>query len=223
MKLRAGMAVSATMAAALFFAACSGSGGPEPDVYVTGGDDFRATLWKNGEAKRISLGYAWLTSVHVSGGDVYVTGGDGYLPDYWLGKATVWKNGDATRLSDHGSEASSVFVSNGKVYVAGAEKIDGIQYATLWVDGVAQHLVSGDQAEWWGYAHSVFVSGDDVYVTVTEHDGRQYSGVVYKNGVAERLGDEGFGASPESIFVSGGDVYLVGSIAVAPLVTRAAV
>jgi len=84
------------------------------DVYVTGGVDGHAILWKNGVQTVLApIGYA--TSVFVSGLDVYV-GGVSTATSY----ITSWKNGVATTFSpgNWGLGAPSIFVSNGNVYIS---------------------------------------------------------------------------------------------------------
>jgi hypothetical protein len=84
---------------------------------------------------------------------------------------------------------------------------------TLWKNRVAQQLS--------GFPRSVFVSGDDVYVAgVEKHEyeynewwrkgrkGEENFATLWKNGVAQKLSDKVSEAN--SVFVSGGDVYVAG-------------
>jgi hypothetical protein len=101
------------------------------------------------------------------------------------------------------------------VYVAGSERNaqeNGV--ATLWKNGVAQRLSDGGS---YATAASVFVSGKDVYVAgydndvyLAETDRGAEKGVamLWKNGVAQRLGETGSKAN--SVFVSDNDVYVAG-------------
>jgi hypothetical protein len=143
------------------------------DVYFAGTYNDRAHVWKNGAAQELGNDMGWSSyanSIFVSGGNVYVAGNEDR-------KATVWKNGVAQRLSDSPrSDANSVFVSGNDVYVAGINEYEYTrslsllgattkyketgQFATLWKNGVAQKLDNVPP----GYASSVFVSSDDVYV-----------------------------------------------------------
>ena len=126
-------------------------------------------------------------------GDVYIAG------RVDTKGATVWKNGFA-QLITGANAINSILVSNGNVYMAGSE--GGL--ATLWTNGVAQ-LLSPIESE----AHSVFVSGDDVYVTGSEIDRYSTRARLWKNEVAQELptGVNGF-----IVYVSGSDVYALGKI-----------
>ena len=92
---------------------------------------------------------------------------------------------------------------------------------TLWKNGVRQVLsltISGLKT----HPCSVFVSGNDVYVFgyetyETSPGAYDYSYVLWKNGIPQRIGnrpwnggDMTFSERPDSLFVSGNDVYLVG-------------
>jgi uncharacterized protein YjdB len=89
------------------------------------------------------------------------------------------------------------------VYVAGYEK-DGGNRATVWKDGIPQHLSSE-----WSEANSVFVSGNDVYVAGFEDDGVTQAAMLWKNGVAQPM-DSHIVAGAVAVQVSGGSVYAAG-------------
>jgi hypothetical protein len=101
------------------------------------------------------------------------------------------------------------------VYVAGSKRnAQGNGVATLWKNGAAQRLSDGGS---YAEAVSVFVSGKDVYVAGYDKD--VYSAetgigagkgvaMLWKNGVAQRLGE--VGSKAKSVFVSGNDVYVAG-------------
>ena len=117
--------------------------------------------------------------------------------------ATYWVDGQEIKLSDGTQDASanSIVVSgNNDVYVAGSDN-----GAVYWKNS-SEIRLSGDNAS------SIFVSGNDVYVTGS--DGSN-TAVYWKNGTEVSLeknnvyGDFGaFGVN--SIFVSGNDVYAAG-------------
>ena len=76
-------------------------------------------------------------------------------------------------------------------------------YATIWKNGVKQILSDGTNH---ARALSVFVSGDDVYVT--GYDGNVAT--VWKNGVQQNLTDGTYQARAHSVYVSNSDVYIAG-------------
>ena len=167
------------------------------EVYVSGyiykENNSIATVWINGVAQYLTdeTTYSYANSIIVYNGDVYVA------TEY-----TVYKNGEVIQSSPSNARFSSLFVSDEDVYVSGFEIIPfGSNKARLWKNGIEQNLggVSGE-------ATSVFVSGNDVYVTTV------YS--VLKNGVVIMESDLRPNATESSyftsVFVSGNDVYVAG-------------
>ncbi|MDR1841336.1 MAG: hypothetical protein LBQ86_05365 [Holophagales bacterium] len=74
---------------------------------------------------------------------------------------------------------------------------------SFWKKGALQHLGNG-------FANSVFVAGNDVYVAGHEPNAQGKDvATLWKNGKAQRLGDEGSWAN--SVFVAGKDVYVAGN------------
>ena len=179
------------------------------DVYVTGNVGGVGTLWKNGVEQNLSqtnhddYDYYSLSanSVFVSGNDVYVAGSEGWWNEEdWNtgvanGAARLWKNGIVQSLSQtnhddydyYTASANSVYVSGSDVYVAGFEHLyneheEGISFATLWKNGVVQHLSGGTGA------NSVFVLDDDVYVGGGGIvDSGNFGGILWINGVGQNL------------------------------------
>jgi len=181
------------------------------DVYVAGYEEFplfNAILWKNGVPHVLGKGRA--NSVFVSGNDVYVAG-------IQERDATLWKNGVALSLELWGN---SVYVSGNDVYVAGIQE----RVATLWKNGEAKKLTGGeiqktsnsDGVYHYTTAHSVFVTGNDVYVAGEEsyEDNRMENPIciakLWKNGVAQNLTNESSYAQANSVYVSNNNVYVVG-------------
>jgi len=185
------------------------------NIYVAGFDDCPRVLWKNGKKQNISE-FRHIYSVHISNGDIYLVG-----ESHNLG-AGLWKNGyfqTLTRVDDkRNSQATSVFVYGEDVYVAGYEGgFIGNPVALLWKNGVPQVLTTEEY--YYDYhrpsdskrAHSVFVSGNDVYVA---GEGRKYGGesfaVLWKNGIPIHLSEIESGA--QSVYVLGANVYVAGYI-----------
>lgn len=63
----------------------------------------------------------------------------------------------------------------------------------------------------WRFCFFCFVSGNDVYVTGTHAVPPLVSaGIVWKNAVPTVLNNGFLNSNPESVFVSGGNVYVAG-------------
>ena len=106
------------------------------------------------------------------------------------------------------------------VYIAGTAFHNGVPSAKLWKNGEDQNLIDGSIPS---SAHSVFVSGQDVYVAGDITLARDYKSspftrakqwddghaVLWKNGVIQYIEDEA--SQARSVYVSGEDVYVGGS------------
>jgi len=95
---------------------------------------------------------------------------------------------------------------NPDVYVVGCEydRQKSVWIAKFWKNGVAQNLFASESKT--AGAHSVFVSGNDVYVAgYTDGDA-----ILWKNGEAQKLTDGSYYAEAHSVFISGSDVYVAG-------------
>ena len=191
------------------------------DVYVAGSEENGegtaiATLWRNGEAQRLTdeKTHVAVHALFVSGKDVYVVGDVVNAQDNWV--ATLWKNGAPQSLSNGKDEAAaySVFVADGDVHVAGFEKsAQGIHVPTHWKNGIRQGLEFAVFSRG-ALATSVFVAGNDTYVAGygADQSGQQHA-VLWKNGKPLSTLFDGRGAARwSSAFVSGDDVYLGGHV-----------
>ena len=183
------------------------------DVYVAGRNDSGPVVWKNGTPQAL-VGGRSANSVFVSGSDVYVGGIRRRTTDSVIDDGVIWKNGTVlyTLVNDEDERnrtyVSSIYVSGSDVYAAGYvlgrnTNSNLIGKARLWKNGNVQTLDVGDQDS---SANSVAVSGNDVYVAGMGGAGMQ-SAMLWKNGVAQRLGGNG---EAKSVFVFGGDVYVCG-------------
>ena len=100
------------------------------------------------------------------------------------------------------------------VYVAGYENL----IAKLWKNGVSQILADGRYSPCPNIydvnleAHSVYVSGDDVYVAGSEYSKLKAAiAILWKNGEPQNLTDGELPAKAMSVYVSGDDVYVAGT------------
>ena len=151
---------------------------------------------------------------------VYICGSDD--------QAAYWKNGEKTMLHAMGadwstSSAKSIFVANNKVYACGDIKYSQYNYAGLWVvdEGtgtITETQLTPDKTS--SLVYSVFVSGNDVYVSGYDNRAGYYP-VCWKNNVpmALNMGDRtGVFGFAYSVYVSGNDVYVAGTIQTPPVI-----
>ena len=200
------------------------------DVYVAGYASTHAPdyydvpkLWKNGveqDLENVNSRYTRAVSVAVSNsGDVYVAGEVEGTVAYYR-HPVLWKNGVANILSYPGRSAfaSSLFLFGDDVYVCGRyndydyDKPGWFYPPILWKNGDWQTLEYLETA-YETQTTSVFVSGDDVYVSgyylAWEENGSLGTHAVYwKNGVLNYIGP----GKPMSICVLGGTVFLSGEV-----------
>jgi len=188
-----------------------------PSIYVVGGQFFSGTsyarVWKNGTGTSLTNGThnAYATAVFVAGNTFYAAGNQ-TIGNSW---ATYWKRENDMDVSTpnlnettNDAYANAIYVSdNNDVYVAGQENHGagaGV-IAKVWKNGTATALTTAS-----GAAHSVFVSGSDVYVAGWEETATGWNAKVWKNNVATTLSPEDQKAYARAVFVSGNDVYVAG-------------
>jgi hypothetical protein len=206
------------------------------DVYVAGneenGSGYVAKYWKNGQAVSLTDGttYAAAYSIFVSGNDVYACGNVGYVVDAVTSpQAYYWKNGNPVILG--AGYARSIAVSGNDVYVCGytGNAFNGYN-ACYWKNGNITYLPENTRSDdyWDDYpvsstdskAHSIFISGSDVYIagqeTIVRDGSSAISAVYWKNGNEGYLIKGSFAGSKDdaaySIFVAGNDVYACGAL-----------
>jgi len=175
-----------------------------------------ATLWVNGIEQNLGMlfddrmrkgilkfdnTYSKATSVYVSDNDIYVAGEEcTYL--------VLWKNDIPKFIDNSNTRGSTVYISGSRSYSGDQVFACGGTFGKnyLWridTEGEPREL-------YMDMAHSVFVSGKDVYV-VGWADGR--GGVkarLWKNGTSRLLTATHSDAKlfPLSVFASGGDAYV---------------
>ena len=173
------------------------------DVYLCGivnkGTNI-ATYWKNGVEVSLDDDYSSAKAIVVSNGDVYVAG-TVFISN--KSAATVWKNGVPQQISDgtYTEFVNDMFVQNNDVYVAGIAWNGGKQVATYWKNSTKIFL-----SEEYTVATSIFVSGNDVYVSGRESTIATY----WKNGTPTRVFTSGGFENAYDVTVSGDDVYVGG-------------
>lgn len=111
-----------------------------PDVYVVGGDNAQALVWKNGGVGTPLTGGVEATGIVVIGTDVYICGW-GIHPTTLMNVAMYWKNGVQTVLSDGTTIVmpNGIAVSGSDVYVT-AQVGDFGYESVYYLNGVAHPL-----------------------------------------------------------------------------------
>lgn len=187
-----------------------------PVVYVAGGQVFFGTryarIWKDGTGTSITYGTynTSLSSIFVSDNTIYVAGNEvvgNSIATYWAIENGVQLPTSSLRETVNDSYANSIYVSdNNDIYVAGQEFYSNVgTIAKVWKNGTATHLTSKA-----GAAHSVFVSGNDVYVAGWEETTTGTNAKVWKNGIETILSPDDQKSLARAVFVSGGTVYVAG-------------
>ena len=183
-----------------------------PDVFVAGYSYIagltRAMYWKNGVANILSGPATSTKDIFVVQDDIYIAGSrhSGPFP-----VARWWKNGTEMQVSDdaHYSSAEEIRVVGNDVYIAGFEWNSANKaIAKYWKNGVAVNISDGAVNS---YAYGLEVRGQDVYIGGTSvHPNGNGVAAYWKNGATSFLTTgASFGGD---MFVSGNDVYTVGSI-----------
>lgn len=106
------------------------------------------------------------------------------------------------------TDIHSVFISGNDVYAVGSTctKTSETDIPTLWKNGVAREI--GNMGNF-NHATSVFVSGEDVFVTINESENNSQA-LLWKNGENQVLADGSGDAEVNCVYVNGDDVYVAG-------------
>lgn len=156
----------------------------------------------------------------------FVAGDDIYLANY-TDEAAYWKNGvkvslDNTMHHPNRVQVSSIFVSGNDVYVSGYKSYaskgadnTNRQMALYWKNGQEVILSTGIGRYGTRSTSSIFVSGNDVYVSGMSQDPNtgESIAVYWKNGQEVILAKGPTFTQTFAIAVSGNEVYVAGEIA----------
>lgn len=190
----------------------------DKNIYFMGGDD---CYWKNKERFKLNtigadevLPNSMTVSDHVVyvGGSIYSQSVNHWVESYWI-------NGVMYAFNKQ-SRSQSIAVLGNYIYTAGYDSNDitGKYNAAIWTNGQESFLSSSRSST----AASVYISDKkDLYVTGCDYvshnpKGSWNSAVYWKNGqetvLPDLIGEKYLGSASKGIFVSGNDVYVVGSI-----------
>lgn len=179
------------------------------DIYVAGGIEETAIIWKNAEPlyTHTSSSTGLFVDVKVVDGDVYYLGGD-----YGTGKCTsvkshedvniedvniyhdntrlgvnVWRNGEVLYFLGNVVYGASLDVSDGIVYSIGQVPHGGIYKASIWVNGEATIIT-----DVWSGASGLCIYNDDVYATGFVGNYPELDTYIWKNGELTTLTSPGY-------------------------------
>jgi Carboxypeptidase regulatory-like domain len=193
-------------------------------VYIAGGIDNNAVLWKDGvptfltnlPASNVKYAYAVRTLVYNN--DVYVLGSEqDSTINGWVSTIKLWKNGVATNITNGttDAEAYGLDVYNGDIYVCGEERTGNTMIPKLWKNGVVTNLPK-DTFDYAAPTNIKVVNGD-IYISgaatrSTNGNNVQTSRAFYwKNGVFNFLSPASSTyARADGLFINNSDLYFIG-------------
>ncbi len=178
------------------------------DVFVMGksGDYNERTIWKNGTVMYTFLQIRDLYDLYVQGNDVYVLGSDTSYTQLYPKR--LWKNGVPQTIPAVNTYPSSVLVtSNSDVYI-------GMGNGKLFKNNVEQPL-QAPTGSIIGTVVDIFEEDGNIYALGSRGTSFPYKSILWKNGI--QLYELNYskatnGIDVETIFVSGSDVYVYGSV-----------
>ena len=177
--------------------------------------------------KKTLLVIALLTCYIISNAQIYVVGYE--YSDYdttashgYYYHVKYWKNGISHTLfnTEHRINVTDIFVSDTNIYIIGNEADTNSMYwyysfaaqGYLWHNGSKQYLTNTTQ---WSSANSITVVNGDVYIagyasTSTDLSNSRDIATLWKNGVAQSMGQDTIDTYAYSVSVEDTNVYVVG-------------
>jgi hypothetical protein len=190
----------------------SGVHGNEPFENNGGGFPYSARYWKNDNMIKPDPKEFYTVEVYgitVFNDDVYMCG---YVLDAGIVIPAYWKNNDLYTIDGFdGMQIWDIEVNDSGIHLLGTSVL-GNEPITYWKNGVAQNITTG---EFGGFAQSMRLSGDDVYIVGAEGNSSPNSSIakLWKNGVPENLTNESLKASADRIQIINDSIFILGSLA----------
>jgi hypothetical protein len=186
-------------------------------AYIAGIDGGLPVYWKNGVKNSLPTiaAFAQANAIAVAGNKIYIAGNDNTKAVYWLnGVETILDN-----VTDSGSTGNSVCVSGNDFYVAGKHGPN----AVYWKNGSIVYLTHDQGVNNTSdvRVNSIAVSNNNVYVAGTiGFAGSNFPFLrFWENGVESTINTGTDDTAPfsvygkaNSVFVSGGHVYIAGIV-----------
>jgi hypothetical protein len=192
-------------------------------VYIAGGIDNNAVLWKDGVP-------TFLTNNPVTGNksaaairslvynnDTYVLVGEyDSTVNGWVSTIKLWKNGVPSIITNGTTtcEPSGLDVYNNDIYISGTESdVNGNRVGKFWKNGIATVLPK-DTFDWTEVTNIKIINGD-VYVIgygTKINQSVATTALYWKNGTLNLLPHvPGSNSEAFAIFANNGDIYISGS------------
>jgi hypothetical protein len=186
------------------------------DVYTAGliedsTGQYRPCMWKNNVRTDLSEPSNSVTGIALS---VFVSGSNAYVAGYiYDGKNLIpcyWKNGvrhEFSRIPNQNAVASCIKVAGNVIYASGhMTDAAGDTHPYYWNNGARTDF------DGLGEATSLFISGNDVFVSGQFLEGNEFAPAYWENGNRTDLSriDITKEAETSAVWISEGDVYVTG-------------
>lgn len=193
------------------------------DVYVAGGTNEAAVIWKNAEPYYVypTTATGLFVDIEIVDGDIYYVGGDfggsgkgnctagavlskndiDLNQDYNRFGISVWKNGEIIYNLGSPVYNAKICVSDGVVYASGQVPSGSVYKAILWVNGQGTYL-----ADQWSSVGDITVCNGDLYATGFVGSYPELDVFVWNNGEANVLTSPGYDSGNCIVVISTVDV-----------------